>query len=332
MFKFTKIIFLTVFVLSLVISCVETPLPVAKTETLAQQKRAARFDATMGRIFSVPTISSFSCYGFDVTVGSTHHAGIDYCGSTNDNIYATASGRVMLASNAADGTRSSTDNRGLGRTIIIAHKMPDKSNVYSLYAHLTSISSDITVGKYITKGYYLGKKGMSGGGSNNVVHLHFEMKNSTELGNVPNCTGDGCVGYVKNANLPVTSRGYFNPTNYLGTKEFYDLVLESALPSSISKSGVNIPVKITSPFSENCYVDIRLSLYDVSGNYKGDIQAYNNYYFRAGSTTLNFAKSSLSSAAGSYQLQLSYKVPNSSTWLSFPTWGSYLNPNKTTLK
>jgi hypothetical protein len=95
---------------------------------------------------------------------------------------------------------------------------------------------------------------------------------------------------------------------------------------------VNISVKVNSPFSENSNIDIRLSLYDISGNYKGDIQVFNNLSLKSGSNTITFSKTSLTSPVGSYLLQLSYKVPNSSTWLSFPVWSTYTNPSKVTIK
>lgn len=299
----------------------------------------ARLDATMGRIFVAPTTATGSCYDYDATGSSInswcsncHHAGKDYCGSVNDNIVSVASGRVTYVSTAADGRSGSGDNRGFGRTVIIAHKLANQTNIYSLYAHLASIASDITVGKYITTGYVLGKKGSSGGGSNGVVHLHFEMKTSPVLGHSPDCVGVGCVGYVKNALLPVSTRGYYNPNSYLGRTEFYDLVLDGNLPTNLTKSGVKIPVKINSPFTEDCLIDIRLSLFDTNGNYLGDIQSFNNVAIRSGSNTVTFTKSSLSSPAGTYSLQLSYKPVNGTTWVSLPVWSSYANPVKATVK
>lgn len=301
--------------------------------------KSARVDSSNSRFFSNPSSASGSCYNFDATGTSInswcsecHHAGKDYCGTTSDDIVSIGSGRIAYVSTASDGKSGSGDNRGFGKTVIVAHKMPDKTNMYSLYAHLSSISTDVTIGKYITNGYYSGKKGSSGGGANGITHLHFEMKNNPVLGHTPDCSGVGCVGYVKKSLLPVKSRGYCNPNDYIGQKEFYDLTLDSNLPIILNKNNINIPVKINSPFSENCNVDIRLSLYDVTGNYKGDIQAFNNLNIKSGSNTITFTKSSLTSPVGSYLLQLSYKVPNSATWLSFPIWSSYTNPSKITVK
>ncbi len=299
---------------------------------------ATNLFAQTTKIFQVPTTATGSCYNYEYTCGCSggwcsgcKHAGKDYCGSTSDNIVTTGSGRVVYVSNASNGSSSASgDNRGFGKTVIIAHKT-NSGDIYSLYAHLNSINSDITNGKYLTKGYNLGKKGASGGGSNGITHLHFEMKNHSGLGHNPDCTGTGCVGYVKSTLLPVSSRGYYNPNSYIGTQEYRDIALEYNLPSTISKSGVNLNININSPFTVSCNIDIRLALYNTSNTYLGDIQAYTNKTITSGANTINFSKASLSSPTGSYKLRVDYKIPGSSTWIALPTNGSYLNPKTVTL-
>lgn len=283
--------------------------------------------------FIAPSNASGNCYNYEHTCGCNNwcndckHAGKDYCGTISDDIKATGSGRVMYVSNANDGSSGPNDNRGFGRTVIIAHKMAGGINIYSLYAHLNSIGTNITQDKYVTKGFVIGKKGKSGGGGNNVVHLHFEMKNHQGLGHFPDCTGTGCVGYVKSNLLPVSSRGYFNPNHYIGIAEYLDIAVNSSLPSTISKSGVTITTNINSPFTEPSTVDLRLALYNSSGTYLGDIQQYLNRTLNSGYNNITFSKTALTSSVGSnYKLQIDYKVPGSTTWIPMPTISPYQNP------
>lgn len=285
-------------------------------------------------VFQAPTTASSSCRDFASVCGcngwcnACQHSGKDYCGSTTDNILAAGSGKVVYASNAADGSSGPGDNRGLGRTVVIAHKMAGGTNVYSLYAHLNSISSDIVAGKFVTRGYLIGKKGKSGGGAGDNIHLHFEIKNHSGLGHNPDCSGPGCVGYVRSDLLPVTSRGYFNPNSYIGSQQYLDIAVNSSLPSSISKSGVNLNLTINSPMVDNITMDIRLALYNSSNTYLGDIQAYSSKMLVSGNNTINFSKASLTSPVGSaYKLQVDYRVAGSTgAWVAMPAIAPHINP------
>ena len=85
------------------------------------------------------------------------HAGLDYAGNTNDPIYATMSGTVMVAE---------FNNGGLGNVIWIKH---DDDNYYSAYAHLETFN--VSAGDKVTKGQQIG--GMGTTGYSTGVHLHF---------------------------------------------------------------------------------------------------------------------------------------------------------------
>ena len=85
------------------------------------------------------------------------HAGLDYAGNTNDPIYATMSGTVMVAE---------FNNGGLGNVIWIKH---DDDNYYSAYAHLETVN--VSAGDKVTKGQQIG--GMGTTGYSTGVHLHF---------------------------------------------------------------------------------------------------------------------------------------------------------------
>lgn len=85
------------------------------------------------------------------------HAGLDYAGGTNDPIYATMSGTVMVAE---------YNTGGLGNVIWIKHA-DDK--YYSAYAHLETFN--VTAGEKVVKGQKIG--GMGTTGYSTGVHLHF---------------------------------------------------------------------------------------------------------------------------------------------------------------
>ena len=85
------------------------------------------------------------------------HAGLDYAGNTNDPIYATMSGKVIVAE---------FNNGGLGNVIWIQH---NDDNYFSAYAHLASF--DVSAGDNVTKGQRIG--GMGTTGYSTGVHLHF---------------------------------------------------------------------------------------------------------------------------------------------------------------
>ena len=85
------------------------------------------------------------------------HAGLDFAGNTNDPIYATMSGTVMVAE---------FNNGGLGNVIWIKH---DNDNYFSAYAHLETFN--VSAGDKVTKGQQIG--GMGTTGYSTGVHLHF---------------------------------------------------------------------------------------------------------------------------------------------------------------
>ncbi len=294
-------------------------------------------EAQTSKLFIAPTVASKSCRNFDYTCGCSgwcnncKHAGKDYCGSSSDNIVATGAGRIVYSSSLSDGSGGPKDNRGFGKTVVIAHKT-SSGDVYSLYAHLSSIGSDIVVGKYVTKGYIIGKKGKTGKGANGEEHLHFEMKNHQGLGHNVDCTGEGCIGYVKSDLLPVSSRGYYNPNDYINVKEFNDIALETRMPTNISKKGLNQTLQINSPFKDNCIVDLRLGLYSKTKTFLGEIQILSNKKIVPGKQNITFIKSTpFISPVGQYLLQLDYKVPGSSTWIPMPVNGVAKNPGPTIL-
>lgn len=89
---------------------------------------------------------------------SGHHTGIDFPVPDNTPVYAVGDGQIF----------DTGYNRAYGNFVEIYHG----NNVYSFYAHATSVN--VSVGQKVTKG----QKIMSSGHSGNVTgaHLHFEIR------------------------------------------------------------------------------------------------------------------------------------------------------------
>lgn len=94
--------------------------------------------------------------------GKRIHKGIDLLSKVGTPVLATKSGRVLAA----------TQNRGMGKYVIIQHK----HNTISIYGHL----SEINVRKYdyVSQGQVVGKVGKTGNAANRnmLPHLHFEIR------------------------------------------------------------------------------------------------------------------------------------------------------------
>ena len=104
-----------------------------------------------------PTTDKYGQRTDPISGEQAFHAGLDFAGNTNDPIYATMSGTVMVAE---------FNNGGLGNVIWIKH---DNDNYFSAYAHLETF--DVSAGDKVTKGQRIG--GMGTTGYSTGVHLHF---------------------------------------------------------------------------------------------------------------------------------------------------------------
>ena len=96
-----------------------------------------------------------------VTGEYKNHGGIDFCASYGQNIYASASGEVVIANS------SDSWGGGYGYYVMIQHD----NGLTTLYAHCSSIT--VTEGEYVSAGQtigYVGSTGLSTG-----PHLHFEV-------------------------------------------------------------------------------------------------------------------------------------------------------------
>ena len=89
--------------------------------------------------------------------GNRIHKGIDMLAKVGTSVLATL---------------AATQNRGMGKYVIIQHK----HNIISIYGHLSEIS--VRKHDYVPQGEVIGKVGKTGnaGNRNMLPHLHFEIR------------------------------------------------------------------------------------------------------------------------------------------------------------
>ena len=94
----------------------------------------------------------------------------DRRGRVTDPVYAAISGRVAYINKIVG-------NSGYGRYVVLEHEFAGLQ-LYTLYAHLASVSNNIAKGQQVLAGTRLGPMGRSAGGyviPSFQTHLHFEI-------------------------------------------------------------------------------------------------------------------------------------------------------------
>ena len=130
--------------------------------------RAPRFEAAMGSEHAALTYNAQGFMEANATRGG-NHTGDDINGiggqdsDFGDAVYAVANGLVVYAGTPSD---------GWGKTIILAHRLPDGRKLHSMYAHLNSI--EVALQSHIGRGAQIGSVGTAGG--RYLAHLHLEMR------------------------------------------------------------------------------------------------------------------------------------------------------------
>lgn len=122
--------------------------------------------ATRTQLYGKPYVDDPSTKKDDGLKGLIH-LGEDWGGARWTGIQSVANGKVVQAAY----------NDGFGNHVIIEHTLPNKTVMYSLYAHLeadtVSVGQEVTVGQTIG---YMGDSGVVTG-----VHLHWEMSTKNEF-------------------------------------------------------------------------------------------------------------------------------------------------------
>ena len=128
----------------------------------------SEFINTVGKKLYLPTTSNVITSKSLLWRKSTQseHKGVDFRAGDGTPVYSIAYGKVIAIS-----TQPGT---GYGKYIRIKH-----GNYFSLYAHLSSIATGLTVGKTIDAGTLIGYSGHSG---TTQPHLHFEIRKEENKG------------------------------------------------------------------------------------------------------------------------------------------------------
>ena len=94
--------------------------------------------------------------------GRRIHKGLDLLADVGTVVYAAKSGRVV----------SSTQNKGMGKYIIIRHR----DNIITIYGHLSNIF--VRKNDYVRQGQVIGSVGKTGNArpADMLPHLHFEIR------------------------------------------------------------------------------------------------------------------------------------------------------------
>lgn len=95
------------------------------------------------------------------------HPGYDVDGAEGDAIHPIGPGMVVKISN---------NESGYGHYIVIEHQLENGEKCYSLYAHLKDAPSQNLLGEPVGPETTIGQMGKSGKGSNDIVHLHLEVR------------------------------------------------------------------------------------------------------------------------------------------------------------
>lgn len=118
-----------------------------------------------GGSFHYPTDSRTISAGFPTYSGGGWHGGVDFPVSTGSNVYAAASGKVIVAK---------TLNYSYGYHLVIDHG----NGLSTLYAHNSALL--VGYGEYVNKGQIIARSGSTGNSTG--PHCHFEVRiNGTQV-------------------------------------------------------------------------------------------------------------------------------------------------------
>ena len=194
--------FYSFFILILALTaCQNNPTPTTVSETFPATDSIPTPTLTAWETFFIDH-PDYRSDGFDYPVGKPDakgyynaqpygenlHLGDDWNATTGGNsdlghpIYSIANGYVRLAENLSG---------GWGKVVRVVHQLNDSTYVESLYAHCDSML--VVEGDAVLRGQQIATIGNADGAY--YAHLHFEMRDSMELG-VGGGYGDDEAGYL----------------------------------------------------------------------------------------------------------------------------------------
>jgi murein DD-endopeptidase MepM/ murein hydrolase activator NlpD len=144
---------------------------------------------------------------FQTQYTNLYHQAEDWRGTYNTPVKAVANGWVDWY--------DSNYSTWPGRVVIIRHRLPDGSTIYSLYGHLGSVY--VASGQEVTKGQTIGTVGyqtLSNGADNS--HLHWEMR-TLSRGPYP-CTNTRPEGRGYSYPQHPNQLGFSDPSDYVNSR------------------------------------------------------------------------------------------------------------------
>lgn len=142
---------------------------------------------------------------FDTHCSGYHHGKDFYVAHPNNEshpkIHAVADGKVVVS-------KVQADNKGFGTYIIIWHVMPDGRDVFSVYAHLYPGTARVEVNQSVKRGDWIARQDTSGTGSNDIEHLHFELRKYAFPGKVN--SEAKCP-----ATIAISDKYYYDPAEFI---------------------------------------------------------------------------------------------------------------------
>ncbi len=140
-------------------------------EELTKPLRAENYPLITAKLYY--STRFFSSYDIDAGEFTGKHAGIDLKLARGTPLGAIAGGRVSSVGRLEH----------LGLTVIIEHRLPDGSTVYSIYGHLDTAA--VKAGDDVAPGTYIGNVGMTGSTTNPHLHLQIDKGQPGETSHVP---------------------------------------------------------------------------------------------------------------------------------------------------
>lgn len=181
---------------------------------------------------STDVISKFGTRENPVTKEVEEHFGIDIAGVEGEtNVIAVYPGEVISVFDSCT-VGDYECNEGYGNTIILAHSNGD----YTVYAHLASIDSSVSVGVTVDKGQLIGKVGMTG--KTDVACLHYEIrKGGNDILHAVDPLGEHDLGNTR----PTVPLGDFSVHNSsLNKEEFVSKLRSYCVTNKCSQTFMNV--------------------------------------------------------------------------------------------
>lgn len=288
--------------------------------------------AADNRYFAAPVSDSGYYRQYAARVGNTLHTGRDFDDTKSTAIKAVGTGRIVAKYYTGGG------DHGLGNTLLVVHPVEGLgfTPVYSMYSHLAGFSAGTNIGAFVTKGQQLGVMGMTGSGSNSIIHLHFEFKTTNTLSDLSGTRW----GYIPDTFVDdyteLANAGYRNPTAlFFNTQiKYSDFRMTNALPRFAYRSNLFFwTATFQNPFQSAALVDFRLLLVGLDGVTVGTIGTVNGVNVQPGvNPSISFSKPYFLSPAGSYKIRLEHRGSAvGGNWTTTPTPVGGVNPAAFTL-